>query len=141
MVPINKTVVAIDYIVFETETTGEEEEYAWDFVAQQAISPRQVNRGGAPAGYLNREGKSNPDPERREAEGVQLLVQRLARDTTFADIARVYVVAWQERREEARRRIVATVAQEASEEDAVAAAAADGFAGVWERVYRDECEL
>ena len=129
-----------DYIVFETETTGEEEEYAWDFVAQQAISPRQVNRGGAPAGYLNREGKSNPEPERREAEGVQLLVQRLARDTTFGDIARVYVVAWQERREGARRRIVATVAQEASEEDAVAAAVATVKAGMRQSPERLEAK-
>lgn len=112
----------MDCIVFETETSGEEADYAWDFVPQEAISPRYVLNGTAPAGYLNREGKSNPAPKRYTRDGVNLLVQELAADTTFQIVARAYAVGWKEVREGNKRRIVATVAQADSERDAVASA-------------------
>lgn len=111
-----------DYAVVETEATGNEADYAWDFVPQQAVSPRQVFNHDAPAGYVDAAGRSNPEPERRRAEGCELLVQRLVTDTTFRTTARVYVVAWREMRRNRRRRIVATVAQARTEAEAVAQA-------------------
>lgn len=119
-----KTYVHADenYIVFETDATGDEQNYEWDFVAQKAISPRQIMNNDAPAGYLNSQGKSNPDPERRTEGDVNLLIQKLATDNTFATIGRVYVVAWKEVRDGSKRRIIATIAQEDTEEQAVATA-------------------
>ena len=38
-----------DYIVFETEAAGTEVDYVWDFVPQQAISPRCRLSGNVPA--------------------------------------------------------------------------------------------
>lgn len=111
-----------DLIVFETEAEGGETDFAWDFVPQQAISPRYCMNGTAPEGYLNHRKESNPRPVRKEADGLQLLVQPLATDTTFRHIARVYAVAWKEVRQGNRRRIVATVAQEKDEGTAVQAA-------------------
>ena len=111
-----------DYIVFESETDGGEVDYVWDFVPQEAISPRYCFNGTAPKDYLNRDGKSNPAPERQTRDGVNLLVQKLVTDTTFQTVARVYVVGWKEVREGNKRRIVATVSQEKREQDAVASA-------------------
>ena len=111
-----------NYIVFETEALGSETDYIWDFVPQEAISPRYCFNGTAPEGYLNRNGKSNPAPERYAQDGVNLLVQKLVTDTTFQTVARVYVVGWKEVREGNKRRIVATVSQENRERDAVASA-------------------
>lgn len=113
-----------DYIVFETKATGDEADYAWDFVAQQAVSPRAIFRKEAPAGYLNVQGQSNPEAVRRTDGDIRLCVQPLATDSTFAMIARVYVVAWREVREGAKRRIIATIAQQATEQAAVAEAKA-----------------
>ena len=45
----------MDCIVFETETSGEEADYAWDFVPQEAISPRYVLNGTAPPGSGSRQ--------------------------------------------------------------------------------------
>ena len=104
-----------DIIVFETEAEGGETGFTWDFVPQQAISPRYCMNGTAPDDYLNHRKESNPRPVRKEADGLQLLVQPLATDTTFRHIARVYAVAWKEVRQGNRRRIVATVAQEKDE--------------------------
>ncbi len=115
---------AADYVVFETRSTGREADYAWDFVAQQAVSPRHVLHHNAPAGYVNAAGQSNPAPVRRRSGECELLVQRLATDTTFRTTARVYVVAWRETRKGPRRRVVATVAQAPDEAQAVAQAVA-----------------
>lgn len=111
-----------NYIVFETEATGEETDYVWDFIPQEAISPRYCINGTAPDGYLNREGKSNPAPERHTRNGVNLSVQKLVTDTTFQTVARVYVVGWKEVQEGNKRRIVATVSQESREQNAIASA-------------------
>ncbi len=113
-----------DCIVFETAATGDEADYEWRFVPQQAVSPRYRFQGCAPAGYLNAEGRSNPRPEWRREGDVCLLVQRLTTDTTFRTTARAYVVAWRELRDGTRRRIVATVAQERDEAAAIARAKA-----------------
>ena len=112
-----------NYIVFETEATGSEVNYTWDFVAQQAVSPR-VQWNPAPSGYLNGAGKSNPDPVKTVDGDVHLLIQPLATDSTFKHIERVYVVAWKEVRKGSARRILATIAQEATEAGAIAAAKA-----------------
>ena len=112
----------MDCIVFETEASGGEADYVWDFVSQEAVSPRYILNGTAPDGYLNREGKSNPAPERYTRDGVNLLVQKLVADTTFQTVARAYVVGWKEVYEGNKRRIVATVAQADREQDAVASA-------------------
>lgn len=110
-------------IVFETESRGGEDGWQWDFVPQQAVSPRAVFGGsGRPADYLNHEGRSNPDPVRRKDGEVQLLIQPLAADSGFVRIVRHYVVAWREAISGNRRRIIATVAQADSLDDAVAEA-------------------
>ena len=130
-------------VVFETEATAGEDGYTWDFVPQQAVSPRQVFRGGAPQDYLNHEHKSNPDPERRQEGDCRLLIQKLATDSSFRTIGKVYVVAWKEQRRGLKRRIVATVSQENTEAAAIAsarAAIADGLAtssAALERTHRD----
>lgn len=111
-----------NYIVFETDATGAEQDYTWDFVAQKAVSPRHIMNNDAPAGYLNSEGKSNPDAERRTDGDIHLLVQRLVTDNSFATVGRVYVVAWREVRTQGKRRIIATIAQEATEDEAIASA-------------------
>ena len=111
-----------DYIVFESETDGGEVDYVWDFVPQEAISPRYCFNGTAPESYLKRNGKANPAPKRYTRDGVSLSVQELVTDTTFRTVARVYVVGWKEVREGNKRRIVATVSQENHEQDAVTSA-------------------
>ena len=63
-----------DYIIFDAETTGAEKDFKWDFTAQEAISPRHIFRGGAPEGYVNHQGKSNPEPERFDKGGISYLV-------------------------------------------------------------------
>jgi hypothetical protein len=113
-----------DYIVFETDATGEEAGYTWNFVPQQAISPRHIRNNDAPSGYLNGAGKSNPDAETRTEGDYHLTVQKLVTDNTFATIARVYVVAWKEVKDGGKRRIIATIAQEPTEQAAIAAAKA-----------------
>lgn len=109
---------AADYVVFETETSGGEADFSWDFVAQQAVSPRQVFNHDAPAGYVDALGRSNPEPERLSREGCEISVQRLTTDTTFRTTARAYAVAWREERHGQRRRIVATVTQAPTAEEA-----------------------
>lgn len=106
-------------IIFETETQGDEAAYGWNFVPQQAISPRHVLNHNAPADYINHEGKSNPDPQREALDGVELLIQPLAADTTFSRINRYYVVGWKESAEGNRRRIAATIAQNSDRDTAV----------------------
>lgn len=111
-----------DYIVFETDAEGDEVNYGWDFIPQQAVSPRYCLQGKAPAGYLNSKGMSNPLPEKREEDHIHLLIQKLVTDTTFQTIGRVYVVGWKEVKEGDKRRVLATVTQKATEEEAVAEA-------------------
>ena len=111
-----------DYIIFDAETTGAEKDFKWDFTAQEAISPRHIFRGGAPEGYVNHQGKSNPEPERFDKGGISYLVQPLAADTTFTRINRYYVVAWKEIKKGSRRRIIATIAQQPTKEQALAEA-------------------
>lgn len=100
-----------DCIIFETEAQGDEADFVWGFTPQQAVSPRHVLNRNAPAGYVNCEGKSNPDPVREHVDGVELLIQPLAADTTFSRINRYYVVGWRETGVGNRRRIAATIAQ------------------------------
>lgn len=110
-----------DCIVFETSATGGETDYSWDFVPFKAISPRVYGRSDypAPSWYLNSEGKANPDAYRADRRDMHCLVQPLAKDTTFTEIAKYYVVAWKEARKGHSRRIIATVAFRDTEEDAV----------------------
>ena len=114
-----------DYIIFETSATGEEAGYKWDFVPFKAVSPRTI---GSPAGipdwYLNSKGNSNPDAYRADRGDLHLLIQPLAKDTTFTDIAKYYAVAWKEAARGNTKRIIATVSFEDTEEQAVEAAAA-----------------
>lgn len=119
-----KTYVHADqnYIVFETETKGDENDFVWDFVPQEAISPRHIQRKDAPAGYLNSAGKANPDVIISTDGDYHLSVQPLATDNTFATIGKVYVVAWKELKEGNKRRIIATISQEDTAESAIAAA-------------------
>ena len=110
-------------IVFETAAEGAEKDFGWNFVPQQAVSPRVVfNPDSAPADYLNCEGKSNPDPYEVEEDGCRFLVQPLANDTTFTRIVRYYVVGWKETRKGDSARILATVSQENTAEEAVKSA-------------------
>ena len=108
-----------NYIVFETQAKGEEKGFSWNFVPQQAISPRHWNNRNTPADYLNSEGKANPDPVLKEENDCHFLIQPLATDSSFQTIGKVYVVAWQEKRNEENRRIIATVAQAANEKAAM----------------------
>ena len=114
-----------DCIVFETSATGEEREYRWDFVPFKAISPRVFGSSATvPSWYLNNEGKANPDAYRADRGDMHCLVQPLARDTTFTDIAKYYAVAWKETVKGSSRRIIATVAFENTEDAAVNEASA-----------------
>lgn len=108
-----------NYIVFETETTGDEVDYVWDFVAQKAVSPRYIQNGTADAGYLNAEGKSNPDAVSKVDGDYHLLIQKLVTDNTFATVGKVYVVAWKEVKNGTKRRIIATIAQQTTEQAAI----------------------
>lgn len=113
-------------IVFETSATGEEKDYRWDFVPFQAVCPRVFGSGApVPSSYLNAEGKSNPDAYRADRGDMHCLVQPIATDTTFTEIAKYYVVAWKEAARGASRRIIATVAFEDTEEAALNEAAAN----------------
>jgi alpha-L-fucosidase 2 len=111
-----------DYIVFETEAAGTEVDYVWDFVPQQAISPRCRLSGNVPAEYLNKDGLANPLPQKKVDGDVHLLVQKLVTDTTFRTVPQVYVVGWKEIKKGNKRRILATVSQEKDEAAAVASA-------------------
>ena len=104
-----------DMIVFCAEPSGGETEWKWDFVPQEAVSPRYVFGYAPEKGYVNSLGHSNPAPHRIVDRGVTCLVQPLAMDTTFTDIARYYVVAWAKSGD----RVVATVSQETTEKAAV----------------------
>ena len=108
-----------DYIVLETESTGDEAEYRWEFVPFKAIGPRTYSNPRYPKTYLNREGKSNPDAYRADRGDLHCLVQPLARDTTFTDIAKYYAVAWKEVAKGSVRRIIATISLEKTEQEAV----------------------
>lgn len=110
-----------NYIVFETETTGDETNYVWDFVAQKAISPRCIQNGlsAANEGYLNSENKSNPDAVSKMDGDYHLLIQELVTDNTFATVGKVYVVAWKEVKNGTKRRVIATITQQTTEEEAI----------------------
>lgn len=108
-----------NYIVFETETTGDEGDYLWNFVGQKAISPRYIQNGSADAGYLNAEGKSNPDAITKVDGDYHFLIQKLVTDNTFATVGKVYVVAWKEVKKDNKRRIIATITQQTTEEEAI----------------------
>ena len=141
-----------DFIVFETSSTGEEVGYSWDFVPFRAVSPRVFNSfAPVPAHYLNAEGKANPDAYRADRGDMHCLVQPLATDTTFTEIAKYYAVAWKEAAAGASRRIIATVTFEDTEDAAVNEAAAvidkglssspkalrKSHRGWWHDFYRD----
>ncbi|MDL2224560.1 hypothetical protein LJB92_04520, partial [Bacteroidales bacterium OttesenSCG-928-M06] len=108
-----------NYIVFETETAGEEVNYDWKFVAQEAISPRYIQNGTADAGYLNANKKANPDVVSKVDGDYHLLIQKLVTDNTFATVGKVYVVAWKEVKNGTKRRIIATITQQTTEETAI----------------------
>lgn len=112
-------------IVFETSASGEEKDYRWDFVPFKAVSPRVFGSNATvPSWYLNAEGKANPDAYRADRGDMCCLVQPLAKDTTFTDIAKYYVVAWKEAARGASRRIIATVTFGDTEDDVVDEASA-----------------
>ncbi len=114
-----------NYIVFETSSDGEEKDFKWDFVPFKAISPRVFGSGATvPAEYLNAEGKSNPDAYRTDRGNLHCLVQPLAKDTTFTEMAKYYAVAWKETGKGTSRRIIATVSFRDTEEEAVGEAMA-----------------
>lgn len=100
-------------IVFETDATKGEADYAWNFVPQKAISPRYVFGGsGCPEDYANHRGKANPDAFLKVEGNTFMLVQPLAADSSFQTITRYYVVGWKEMRHGLKRRILATVSQQ-----------------------------
>ncbi len=110
-------------IVFETHSEGGETLWKLDFVPQKAVSPRYVfNSSKVPADYVNSEGMSNPAPYSRKEGDVNLVIQPLAKDTTFADIARWYVVAWKTVAGGNDSRTIATVTQAAGLDEAVSEA-------------------
>ncbi|MFV0472386.1 MAG: glycosyl hydrolase family 95 catalytic domain-containing protein [Paludibacteraceae bacterium] len=113
-----------NYIIFETDATDGETDYVWNFVPQQAISPRQIRNNDAPPGYINSVGKSNPDAEIHIDGDIHLAVQKLVTDTTFTTVSRVYVVAWKETKKGKHRRIIATISQAPNDTIAIAAAKA-----------------
>lgn len=105
----------LDCIVFESSSTDGERDYGWEFVPQQAISPRYIfGSPNIPGDYVNAEGKSNPDPLYKEAGGINYILQPLVSDSTFTETVRWYVVAWKEVRKGSSRRVIATVAQDES---------------------------
>ena len=107
-------------IVFDTRTEGGESGWKLNFIPQKAISPRYVfNCSNVPKGYVNSQGKSNPDPYFRRDGDISMSIQPLAKDTTFTDIARWYVVAWKTVTDGPDSRTIATVAQSAKLETAV----------------------
>ena len=112
-------------VVFETESTGRETEFSWEFHPLKAISPRVFNGQDAPEGYLTSTGHSNPEPFRIDEENVHFLVQPLAADTTFTRMAGYYAVAWKEKREGSGRRIIASVSMGKSCEETLAEARAE----------------
>ena len=85
-------------IVFETETTGKENEYTWTFVPYPAISTRFIYFSGNHTGtarrldkdYLRSDGRANPDCWYEDKDGVSLLIQPLAADSTFTKINRFF---------------------------------------------------
>lgn len=113
-----------DYIIFESKSSGGEAGYKWDFVPFKAISPRVPGRPDVkvPAWYLNAEGKANPDAYRADRGDINILIQPLAKDTTFTQIAKYYAVAWKQISKGDRRRIIATVSFEDTEDAAIARA-------------------
>lgn len=112
-----------DIIEFESDAGGDELRYKWDFIAQEAKSPQEVMRpGSCPEDYLNSEGKANPEAMKMRVRDVDYLIQPLARDSSFSEIARYYVVAWKEQRSGTHRRIAATIVQEEKLENALASA-------------------
>ena len=111
-----------NYIIFQTEAEGNEKNYKWDFVAQEAISPRYILGKEPNSGYLNSKNKSNPDAERRKEGDVNMVIQKLVTDSTMTQIAKVYVVAWKEISNDNERRIIATVALEDTEKEALQSA-------------------
>lgn len=95
-------------IVFESECRGEDMDVAWDFVPQQAISPRCIINNDYPLGYVNSRRASNPAPTRLDEGAYHYLIQPLATDTLFT-IGGAYVVGWHEGREGTSLRVLATV--------------------------------
>ena len=111
-----------NYIIFETEAEGEEKDYKWGFVPFKAVSPRALTRDNNPDWYLNAEGCSNPEPYTLERNGVKFLIQPLAKDLSFKEMAKYYAVAWKEISNKKSRRILAAVSFEDTEEQAIAEA-------------------
>lgn len=109
-------------IVFESDCVGDGMDYEWDFVAQEAISPRCIINNDYPLGYVNSQHHANLPPERIDEGDCHFVVQSLALDTTFTSFGKYYVVAWKQTSEGARQQVLATVAQQADRDDALAEA-------------------
>ncbi len=106
-------------MVFESCASGGEDTFIWDFVPFKAISPRYYTKNIAPKDYVNSMGMSNPEAVRIDKGNEHFVIQALARDTTFTDISKYYVVAWKEVKKHGRSRTYATITFRESEKDAV----------------------
>jgi hypothetical protein len=95
-----------NYILFETEATGEEMGYAWEWKPLTAVSPR-TKIHGIPEGYT-----SNPPVKIMKDGAYNLSVQNLL-------CGKTYVVAWKELKTGNTRRFVIAVSQENTEKQAI----------------------
>ncbi|MCC8144946.1 MAG: DNRLRE domain-containing protein [Bacteroidales bacterium] len=101
-----------NYIIFETESTGEEINYTWKWNAFKAISPRTNASVTRPSNYSDYTSRPNPEVVIRKDGDYNLSIQEL-----FAGIT--YVVAWKEVKNTDSRRIIVTISQEETTENAI----------------------
>jgi chondroitin AC lyase len=107
-----------NYIVFDAVTDEGEAFYKWEFVPDQAVSPRHKLGSTYAASGDNQPYADNPNPAVKNniTDGdYKLCIQPL-----FTGWA--YVVAWKEVQQGSARRVIATVSYESSEAAAIAAA-------------------
>lgn len=103
-----------DYIIFETETQGEESNFTWKWTALKATSPR-VNSSGSKPDLTSYNANPNPAVKITTDGDYNLSIQNLFSGKT-------YVTAWKEVKNDNKRRLIVTVAFEETEAAAIAAA-------------------
>jgi hypothetical protein len=106
---------ANDFVAFESEAEGGEQDYDWEFTPLKAISPRFVNNSSDKAEQTSYIAHPNPEAKRQNDGNYNLLIQILYS-------GKAYVVAWKQIRQNNKRLIIATVAQENTEAQAIASA-------------------